>query len=126
MIAGGIGITPIRSMIQQLVDTGQHRTVTLYYSAQTVDSFTYWQLFNQAVSNGVRPNYVITGQDVPENWTGKTGHLTSDIIKNDVSDYKHAVYYLSGPSAMVNSYVRMLRKAGIHRKQIKTDYFPGF
>lgn len=126
MISGGIGITPIRSMIQQLVDTGQHRTVTLYYSAQTVDSFTYWELFNQAVNNGVRPYYVITGQDVPDNWTGKTGRLTADMIKTDVSDYKHAIYYLSGPSGMVDGYRRMLRKAGVRRKQIRTDYFPGF
>ena len=113
-------------MIKQLVDTGQHRTVTLYYSAQSVDSFTYWELFNQAVNNGVRPYYVLTGQDIPENWTGKTGRLTADMIKTDVSDYKHANYYLSGPSGMVDSYKRMLRKSGVHRKQIQTDYFPGF
>jgi ferredoxin-NADP reductase/Na+-translocating ferredoxin:NAD+ oxidoreductase RnfD subunit len=125
-IAGGIGITPFRSMVQYMLDSHEHRDVTLFYTAQTADGFAYWELFNQAVSSGIKPVYVITGPDAPEAWHGLTGFLRPGDIKNHVAEYKTAVYYISGPDAMVRSYKRLLRELGIPGSRIKTDYFPGY
>ena len=125
-IAGGIGITPIRSIVRQLIDTNQRRDMALFYASSNVEGFSYWQIFDQAVQNGLRPYYFITGDTIPQGWPGKTGRLTEEIIKNEVPGYKQPLYYLSGPNAMVASYKRMLFKAGVPRGHIKTDYFPGF
>ncbi|HWZ65375.1 MAG TPA: RnfABCDGE type electron transport complex subunit D [Patescibacteria group bacterium] len=126
LIAGGIGITPFRSMVRQLVDIGGQRPMTLYYMSNSSSGFSYWQVFNQAMQNGVYPYYVLTSKDIPKEWTGKTGILTEDIIKSEVPDYKQAIFLLSGPHAMVDGYKKMLRKANVPRKHIMTDYFPGF
>lgn len=125
-IAGGIGITPFRSMVQHIINTGQQRDITLFYSSPTADGFSYWQLFNQAEQNGIKPNYVITGQDIPAGWRGITGHLSMQTIQEKTPHYKKAIYYISGPNAMVTSYKKMLVAAGIPRRHIRTDYFPGF
>ncbi len=125
-IAGGIGITPIRSMVRQLMDTGQRRDMILYYTSHSYTGFSYWEMFNQALPNGLSSYFLITGQDMPEGWTGKKGALTGDMIKSEVPDYKQAVFFLSGPNAMVVGYKRILLKAGVSRRHIKTDYFPGF
>jgi len=63
-IAGGIGITPFRSMVQSIVDQGQRRDITLLYTSLAADGFAYWPLFNQAVASGVKPIYVITGPTI--------------------------------------------------------------
>lgn len=125
-IAGGIGITPFRSIVQNLIDNQQQCDAILYYSSVTPDGFSYWQTFNQAVSVGLKPNYVITGGNVPEGWTGKTGYLTAEQIQTEVPDYKKRTFYLSGPNVMVTSYKKMLLQAGVSRRHIHTDYFPGF
>jgi ferredoxin-NADP reductase len=125
-IAGGIGITPFRSMIRYMLDSRQHRDITLFYTAQTADGFAYWELFNQAVSAGVKPVYVITGPNAPEGWHGLTGFIKPGDIKNHVPEHQSATYYISGPDAMVRSYKRLLRHLGIPASRIKTDYFPGY
>lgn len=125
-IAGGIGITPFRSMARHLLDTNERRDITLFYCSLTADGFAYWQLFNEAVQVGVKPRYVITGPEVPEGWFGMSGFLTSAAIQHHVPDMQGAVYYLSGPEAMVSGYKKMLLAAGVARQHIKTDYFPGF
>lgn len=125
-IAGGIGITPFRSMMKYLVDNNDTRSITLYYTSLSAYGFGFWDLFNQAMSVGLRPYYVITGQEIPPGWAGKSGFLTAENIKTEVADYKNNMYYLSGPPMMVGGYKKMLLSAGIPRKNIKTDYFPGF
>ena len=125
-IAGGIGITPFRSMVQNLIDTNKKRDITLYYAAQTADGFSYADLFKSAENNGVKTFCTITGSDVPSDWPGRTGRVRITDIQREVERYKNAVYYLSGPNAMVAGYKRQLIKSGVRRTSIKTDYFPGF
>jgi len=47
-IAGGIGITPYRSMVKYLLDTKEVRTITMLYSARTTDGFAYKESLKQA------------------------------------------------------------------------------
>src|SRR5581483_1699907 len=101
----------------------QRRDIVLFYASRSAAGFSYWQIFNQAVKIGLRPYYLITGENIPEGWIGKKGRITDELIKNEVPDYKQSLYYLSGPNAMVVSYKKMLFKAGVPRGQIKTDYF---
>jgi NAD(P)H-flavin reductase len=63
---------------------------------------------------------------VPPGWDAEKGFLTEDIIKKHVPDYAERAFYLSGPSVMVNAYKKLLLKIGVTRKNIITDYFPGF
>jgi hypothetical protein len=48
-IAGGIGVTPFRSMTKQLLDTGQRRDVVLIYSARP-EEFVYKDIFEAAAA----------------------------------------------------------------------------
>jgi ferredoxin-NADP reductase/Na+-transporting NADH:ubiquinone oxidoreductase subunit NqrB len=125
-IAGGIGITPFRSIIKYLIDSHDHRDVTLFYTAQAADGFAYWQLFNDATAVGLKPHYVITGPNVPPGWQGLTGFLSADHITANVPDYKNATFFISGPNAMVVSYKHLLSDLGVPSGHVKTDYFPGY
>ncbi len=125
-IAGGIGITPFRSMIKYLIDNNQKRDIVLFYSNKDFDEVGFTELLDEAEEKiGLKTVYVLTGKK-PANWTGRTGFLNSKIISEDVSNYENRLFYLSGPDPMVRAYEKMLKDMGINRNQIMTDYFPGY
>lgn len=127
LIAGGIGVTPFRSMIQNMLDANQKREVILFYTCVNEKEFVYKDIFSRAKDLGLKVVYVITNEkEVASNWSGEKGYLTIDMIKKYVPDFSERVFYLSGPSVMVDSYKNLLHKMNIQSKNIVTDYFPGF
>jgi ferredoxin-NADP reductase/Na+-translocating ferredoxin:NAD+ oxidoreductase RnfD subunit len=126
-IAGGIGITPFRSMVQYLLDMRQWRPVVLFYVAKTPQDFVYRTVFEQArQALGMKTIYTVTDKhNAPARWNGSGGRVTPQMIRAEVPDYETCQYYISGPSAMVESFRRMLRQMGVREDHIKTDFFSG-
>ncbi len=127
-IAGGIGVTPFRSMIQFLLDTRQKRDITIIYSNKTVADVAYKDIFDRAERElGIRTVYVITGKDqknLPMPYM--QGKIDGLFISNEISGFENKIYYISGPRAMVVAYRETLKSIGVKRKNIKVDFFPGF
>jgi ferredoxin-NADP reductase len=123
-IAGGIGITPFRSMVQYLVDTKQHRDIVLLYAVNTAEDLAYKELLEVAASVGVRLIPVIAHP--PEGWKGPSGFITADMLTQELPDYSQRTFYISGPNIMVTNYRRLLRGLGVKRRHIHTDYFSGY
>lgn len=126
-IAGGIGITPFRSMLKYLLDTQQRRDITLFYINRTASEIVYADVLNEAQAKlGVKTFYTLTDTTVvPRNWTGLVGRLNKQIIMSAVLDYRERTYYLSGPPEMVRAYEQILKSMHVKQKQIKKDFFPG-
>src|ERR1035437_2778060 len=122
-IAGGIGITPFRSMIKYLVDTKEKRDVALFYSNKTATDIVYEEVFNKAREElDIKTLYVITD---PKS-SGYTGPINSQMIISEVPDYKERYFYISGPHAMIVGFQETLKNLGVKKSHIKTDFFPGF
>ena len=126
-IAGGIGITPFRSMIKYLIDTRQRRAVTLFYSNRTASEIVYQDVFEQAERElGIRTIYTLTDtRKVANGWTGQVGYITPDLIRREVPNYADCLFYLSGPNAMVSTTEKLLHSMGVPARHIRTDFFPG-
>jgi ferredoxin-NADP reductase/Na+-translocating ferredoxin:NAD+ oxidoreductase RnfD subunit len=124
-IAGGIGITPFRSMIKNLIDRGEKRDAILFYSNRSADEIAYRDVFDDAEQKiGMRTIYITTGAGTPNADGGN--RLTADTIKKEIPDYGERMFYLSGTHAMTNAFEKTLREMGVPRANIKTDFFPGF
>ncbi|MBI2621492.1 MAG: RnfABCDGE type electron transport complex subunit D [Candidatus Levybacteria bacterium] len=123
-IAGGIGITPFRSIIKFLIDKKEKRDIVLFYSCSDPAEFVYKDIFEKAKSIGLKTVYVCS-HPTPD-WKGRIGRIDEKMIKEEVGDFKNRIYYLSGPSSMVNSYKSLIRKMDIKPHRIVTDYFPGY
>lgn len=114
-LAGGIGITPFRSMVKYLLDRRERRDVFLFYAAKSDDEVAYRDVFSEAqVEIGLKMRYVIGSR------------LDAELLKQEVPDYSDRIFYISGPIAMVNGFKKMLLSMGVSRLNIVTDYFPGF
>jgi ferredoxin-NADP reductase len=125
-IAGGIGVTPFRSMLQHLIDKGERRDITLLYSNNTADEIAYREVLAAAQERlGLRTVHTLTAGPVPANWSGECGFVDARMIRAHVPDFGDRVFYVSGPQAMVSATVRALRELLVPRRNIRTDYFPG-
>jgi glycine betaine catabolism B len=131
-IAGGIGITPFKSMVEYMLDTKQnksdHRDVALFYANKTVAEVAYKDLFDQAHQElGMRVVYAITNENIPSDIPNThKGFLNAELIAKTIPDFKERTFYLSGPRGLVEAFETTLFKMGVSRLQIKTDFFPGF
>ena len=125
-IAGGIGITPFRSMLKYLVDTNEKRDIVLLSINKIAEDIVYKDIFEEAEKKiGLKILYILT-EEFPVGWKGLTGHLSPEMIQEHVADFKDRTFYISGSHLVVTSTKSVLRKLGINNAKIKTDYFPGF
>lgn len=127
-LAGGIGITPFRSMVKYLTDRNENRNIILFYSNKNSSEIAYQDVFSEAQRViGLKTVYTLTDKNtLPENWDGEVGRVDEAMIRVKIPDYKERMFFISGPQLMVTSYKEILQKLGLSRNQIVTDYFPGF
>lgn len=127
-IAGGIGITPFRSMIRYLIDTGEARDIVLLYSNKKEADIAYKNIFDYAGQEiGVRTIYALTDKDsTPDYSRGISGRITEETIKKEIPDYMERKFYISGPPKMIYGFQKTLSDLGIHHSHIKKDFFEGF
>ena len=125
-IAGGIGVTPFRSMIKYLLDTKGKRDIILLYSNYKPADILYKDIFDKAEERlGIKTIYTVTDVPYPEDWRGERGFIDEKMIKRAVPDYKERIFYLSGSNSMVVAFEEILQKMGVKKRQIKKDFFPG-
>jgi ferredoxin-NADP reductase/Na+-translocating ferredoxin:NAD+ oxidoreductase RnfD subunit len=127
-IAGGIGITPFRSMIKNLLDKNQPRPIIMFYANKNPADVVYKDIFDEAEQRlGIKTVYALTqASAADENWGGEIGRVDERMIQNKVPHYKERMYYISGPKSMIDSFETVLENLGVPDSQIKTDFFPGF
>lgn len=126
-IAGGVGITPFRSMVKWLIDQKKEVDVVLFYVCNSFEDLAYYEMFSEAAKIGIKLVEVIRDETtVPKGWQGEIGMINEAILRKYVNDIRSRKYYISGPNAMVDSYSQLLQKIGIPSRQVITDFFPGY
>jgi glycine betaine catabolism B len=115
-IAGGIGITPYRSMLLDFAHRGRAPEVTVLYGNKNKDI-----VFKKTLDKLVRANNWLNIRYVIE-----PDLIDAETVKNNVSDMYNCVYYISGPPVMVRKIEDMLPGMDINKENINVDYFPGY
>jgi ferredoxin-NADP reductase len=123
-LAGGIGITPFRSMLQYLLDCKQRRQLVILYGTQGLEDIAYRDVLGAARQElGIKTIHAIArGADRGQ----YAGYIDERLIRLAIPDYLERTFYISGPQAMVKTLRKKLMAMGVRRAKIKVDYFPGF
>lgn len=111
-IAGGMGITPFRSILKELEFKNKNLDIILLYSFKNSD-IVFKKQFDNLKLKKLKIEYFI-GKRI-----GK-----ADIEKT--KDFKKRTVFVSGPDAMVMKMEELLEKMGVKKENIKTDYFSGY
>ena len=120
-VAGGIGITPFRSMFRWLADTGETRDIKFLYGVRSEDEIVFQ---DEAQAVGVHPTIVVS--EPSPAWGGERGRLTAEMIIGLEKPTDDTLIYLSGPEPMIEALAEDLKKHGIQEDQLVTDFFPGY
>ncbi len=115
-IAGGIGITPFRSILLEMAHQNQPINVILLYANKTADFVFKDELEKLKQTNpDFRIEYFVDPARIDQN-----------SIKQKVFDFNDRLFYVSGPEPMVEGTLDILEKMGLGKDNIKRDYFPGY
>ncbi len=127
-MAGGIGITPFRSMIKYLLDKNEKRQIVVFYSNKNSGDIAYKEILEEAKEKlDIKTVHILTDEEnISGSWRGYRGRLSSQIIAQEVPDYNERNFYVSGPPSMVANFGVILKDMGVKKNRVKTDYFPGF
>jgi ferredoxin-NADP reductase len=120
-VAGGIGITPIHSMLSWLADTAESRPIRLLHGVTKESDIIFQDTFDRA-----KQHATIVVSDPSAAWGGERGQLTAELILGLEQPTKDTLIYLSGPEPMLEALTNDLKKAGVNPNQLVTDYFPGY
>jgi ferredoxin-NADP reductase len=124
-IAGGIGITPIRSILGDLASRSLRIRSTLLYSSASQDiPFRPWLDGLSADWPELRVIYTVT-RPTPE-WKGLTGRIDAAFIKQHAPDVARSRYMLSGPTPLVEAMRATLADVGVNPDQLMYEAFPGY
>mgnify|MGYP003452290938 CR=1 FL=1 len=126
IFAGGIGITPFRSMIRELVQTQQNVPVTLFYSNRYIEDAVYFEELETLAKEWPLFTFVptLTGEDNPSIWKGETGRVNAGMIKKYVPDLQKPTYFMCGPDSFMEGVKLILEAEGVNvKKQLKKELF---
>lgn len=124
-IIGGIGITPVRSMVAQATHDKTEHQLTLIFANKKASYAPFISDLTALAQQNKNFKFVQTYTD--EQVDGcEHGRVTIDMVRKYVSDINKAVYYLSGPAGMVRSSRELLMAAGVDEDNIRTEEFDGY
>lgn len=128
-LTGGIGVTPVRSIVLQAAhDSLPHKIFLFDSNRRPEDSAFLDELMNAQQQN---PNYTFVGtmtemEKSAQKWDSETGYINKAMLEKYVGDLTLPIYYLAGPAAMVTAMRKTLNEAGVDDDNIRTEEFSGY
>ncbi|HEY3272806.1 MAG TPA: FAD-dependent oxidoreductase [Methanocella sp.] len=124
-LSGGIGITPLRSILRYIVDKKLPTDVKMLYANKTEADIVFKEELEQMQQQGknIKIGHVLTRQP---DWKGLKGHVTAQMIKEQMPDYQERVFYICGPPGMNAALSKELKALGMPDDKIKLEDFTGY
>jgi ferredoxin-NADP reductase len=128
-IAGGIGITPILSMISHVAREKLNAPITLFYSNKNEDDISFRKELEELAEGNANIKVVFTltnKYNVSSDWRGEVRRVDGEMIQKYISDITTPLFYTSGTPQMVTSMTSTLEKVGVPADHIVTKKFTGY
>jgi predicted ferric reductase len=103
LIAGGVGITPMMSILRTLADRGDSRQVVLLYGNRDWDSVTFREEL-EVLAQRLNLTVVTVLSSPPDGWTGERGYIDAKVFRRHLSPpYSDHEYFICGPDVMMDA-----------------------
>lgn len=117
-IAGGIGITPIMSMLR----SNHLDKTTLIYANQYLNEAVFREELEKIKKSTKSFHLIYVLSKEKKNGTHH-GRISQEIIKKEVTDIPVAKYFLCGPPEMIKATVKILKQFNVPSSQIFSEVF---
>lgn len=123
LIAGGIGITPMMSMIRTLADQGDPRPVILLYGSRTWDEITFREEL-EAMRTRLDLTVIHALSSPPEGWTGECGHISAEMLRRHLPEpFAAHEYFICGPGVMMDAMETTLAGLGVPMEKYHSERY---
>jgi len=128
-LAGGIGITPFRSMILHAAAQKLPHRLFLFYSNRRPEDAPFLDELQTLQRDN--PCYTFVGtMTAPDKssrpWKGETGFITPAMLTRVLVNVASPIFYIVGPPGMVTGLRTTLKEAGFNERDIRTEQFTGY
>jgi predicted ferric reductase len=124
-IAGGVGITPMLSMLRTLADCGDTRPVLLVVAGRTADDLLH-RADHEHLDQKLDIKLVEILEEPPDDWDGEVGRFTQDVLEKALPLRRRREvvdYFICGPGPMVAAATRIISDRGVPGRRIHTELF---
>ena len=124
LIGGGVGITPMMSVIRYLTDRAWAGDIYLIYGVHAPSDI----IFREEIEYLQRrhPNFrAVVAVSHPEgtDWAGEKGRITKELIAKSVPDLASRYVHLCGPVSLMEAVKKELAELGVPSERVKTEAF---
>ena len=128
LVAGGIGITPLKGMAEYAADRQLPVDVRLVYSSRNESEIAYRSELEELTRQNRRFQLVHTLTQAAEDspWTGRRGRIDDDLLKQASRGLTDPTYYVSGKPGMVQETYRMLMQLQVAPFRVRYEVFRGY
>ncbi|MDD5006293.1 MAG: FAD-dependent oxidoreductase [Candidatus Omnitrophica bacterium] len=126
-LIGGIGITPVISIIEYIMDKKLDTDVTLLYSNKTEEDIAFRKeldLWASANSN-IKVFYTVTECE-PKDKRCIFGQINKDLLTEKFKALDERIFFIFGPPKMVEAMKNLCLEAGFNKENVKTENFIGY
>lgn len=123
-LTGGIGISPVMSILRYIHETGQKPNLTLLYGNRTPTAAAYRDELEE-LKGKIPLRVVDIYSDILENdpWNGHRGFITKDILQKEIDFSEKPVFFIVGPSIFIEKMEKALANLGVAKETIKKELF---
>lgn len=123
LIAGGVGITPMISILRTMADRADRRPFLLIYAVRTTAEQTFDDDIS-ALSRRLDLTVVLVPQHPPTDWPGDRGFVDRAVLRRHLPDrYQHRQYFICGPPPMVTAVEDVLAGLDVPADRVHTERF---
>ena len=129
LLAGGIGITPFRSIISQASHDQLSHQLYLFFSNRRPEDVAFLADLEEFTRQNPNFHLVATMTEMSKSsrpWKGETGFITPAMLTKHIPNLQGPIYYIAGPPAMVAAMRQILTQAAVDEDDIRTEEFAGY
>jgi len=125
LIGGGVGITPLYSMLQALETRGDVRPVYVFHAANDFNDLTFREELAATAAHMPSLTLVTVLAHADEAWDGERGFVTADILTRYLPPtlYRYFQYFICGPTPLMDAMEEVLPDIGVPADRIHTERF---
>lgn len=122
---GGSGLASPKSMVLDLLESGDSREIILYQGARNLEELYYRDLFESLEAQYENFTYVpgLSGPDIEPEWDGPVGYIHEVAKEHMGGKFEGYRAYLCGPPMMIDACITMLMRARLFEKDMFMEKF---